>query len=55
MRQGWEVIPTIDARATPIGTVTDEMFERYWRELAVRAHPALAAGVDGTLLVQPGH
>jgi len=53
-RQGWEVIPTIDARATPSGTVTDEMFERYWREFEVRARPALAAGVDGIFLVLHG-
>ena len=53
-RQGWEVIPTLDARATPSGTVADEMFERYWTEFAERARPILAAGVDGIFLVLHG-
>ncbi len=51
---GGEVIPTIDARATPSGTVADEMFERYWGEFERRARPALAAGVDGIYLVLHG-
>jgi len=53
-RHGWDVIPTVDARATPSGTVEDAMFERYWREFLVRARPALAAGVDGIYLVLHG-
>ena len=28
---GWQVVPTIDARAVPSGTVEDAMFERYWQ------------------------
>jgi len=52
--EGWHVIPTIDARATPSGTVTDAMFERYWREFAAVAAPALAAGVDAIYLVLHG-
>ena len=44
--EGWQVVPTIDARATPSGTVTDAMFERYWRSFAAVATPALGAGVD---------
>lgn len=53
-RQGWEVIPTIDARATPSGIVQDEMFERYWVEFERRARPALARGVDAIYLVLHG-
>lgn len=53
-RHGWEVIPTIDARCVPSGTVEDAMFERYWQEFAHRAAPALAAGVDGIYLVLHG-
>ena len=52
--QGWEVIPTIDARATPSGTVEDAMFERYWNEFEARARPALAEGVAGIYLVLHG-
>lgn len=53
-RFGFEVIPTIDARAVPSGTVTDEAFETYWREFETRARPALAAGVEGIFLVLHG-
>ncbi|MSU65199.1 MAG: M81 family peptidase [Opitutus sp.] len=53
-REDWEVIPTIDARATPSGPVADEMFERYWTEFERRARPALAAGVDAIYLVLHG-
>ena len=52
--QGWEVVPTIDARATPSGTVDDAMFERYWAEFEQRATPALSAGIDGIYLVLHG-
>lgn len=53
-RQGWTVVPTLDARATPSGPVEDAMFERYWGELESRARPALAAGVDAIYLVLHG-
>jgi microcystin degradation protein MlrC len=53
-RHGWEVIPTVDARCVPSGTVEDAMFERYWREFERRAAPALAAGVEGIYLVLHG-
>ncbi|MBL9214034.1 MAG: M81 family metallopeptidase [Opitutaceae bacterium] len=53
-RQGWEVIPTIDARATPSAVVEDAMLERYWSEFERRARPALAAGVEGIFLVLHG-
>ena len=31
-RQEWEIIPGIDCRATPSGTVDDEVVEAWWRE-----------------------
>ena len=53
-RQGFAVIPTLDARATPSGTVADAAFETFWSEFAARAAPALAAGVEGIFLVLHG-
>jgi len=53
-RQGFVVIPTVDARATPGGTVADEAFERFWTEFAARAMGPLAEGVDGIFLVLHG-
>jgi microcystin degradation protein MlrC len=53
-RFGWEVIPTIDARAVPSGPVEDEVFEIYWKEFEQRARPALAAGIDAIFLVLHG-
>jgi microcystin degradation protein MlrC len=53
-RFGWEVVPTLDARATPSGPVDDAAFERYWTEFEQRARPALAAGIDAIFLVLHG-
>jgi len=53
-RAGWEVLPTIDARATPSGPVEDAAFETFWSEFAERARPLLAAGVDGIYVVLHG-
>ena len=54
VRQDWEVVPTIDARATPSGIVADDAFERYWKELETRSRPELAKGVDAIYLVLHG-
>jgi microcystin degradation protein MlrC len=51
---GWEVVPTIDARAQPSGTVEDDVFERFWSEFESRARPALARGVDACFVVLHG-
>jgi microcystin degradation protein MlrC len=51
---GWEVIPTIDMRATPSGTVADEVIDQFWREFRETAEPALRRGVDGIYLVLHG-
>lgn len=52
--RGWEVIPTIDARATPSGTVEDAVFERFWSELRPTAESALQQSIDGVYLVLHG-
>ena len=53
-RLGWEVIPTIDARAVPSGTVADEAFETFWAEFESRARLPLETGLDGIFLVLHG-
>lgn len=53
-RVGWEVVPTIDARAMPGGPVGDATFEQFWSEFEARARPALAVGVDAIFLVLHG-
>ncbi len=52
--RGWEVIPTIDARATPSGTVEDSVFEQFWSELRDAAELALKGRLDGIYLVLHG-
>ena len=49
-RFGWEVVPTVDARAMPSGPVEDAAFEHYWTAFEERARPALAAGIDAIFL-----
>ncbi|WP_414660614.1 M81 family metallopeptidase [Horticoccus sp. 23ND18S-11] len=53
-RFGWEVLPTVDARAMPSGPVEDQAFETFWTEFERRARPLLAAGVDAIYLVLHG-
>ena len=52
--RGWDVIPTIDARATPSGTVEDSVFEQFWSALRVSAESALKTRLDGIYLVLHG-
>lgn len=52
--RGWQMLPTIDYRATPSATVADEVVEQFWREFVSRAAPELARGVDGIYLVLHG-
>ncbi len=51
---GWEVVPTLDARAQPSGMVEDAAFETFWSEFEARARPALAAGVDACFFLLHG-
>lgn len=53
-RFGWDLVPTVDARAMPSGPVDDAAFARFWSEFEARARPALAAGVDAIYLVLHG-
>ena len=49
-RFGWEVVPTVDARAMPSGPVEDAAFEQYCAAFEQRARPALAAGINAIFL-----
>lgn len=51
---GWDVVPTVDMRAAPGGTVTDEAVACFFSEFGRRAKPALRDGVDGVFLVLHG-
>ena len=51
---GWEVVPTLDARALPSGTVADAAFEKFWSEFEARARAALGAGIDAAFFVLHG-
>ena len=50
----WEVVPTLDVRALPSGTVADDVFESFWSEFQRSAKPALASGLDAIFLVLHG-
>lgn len=51
---GWEMIPTIDYRATPGAIVEDGVIEQFWWEFKERSASALSAGVDAIYLVLHG-
>jgi microcystin degradation protein MlrC len=40
---GWEVLPTVDFRASPSATVEDQVVERFWNELESRLQPSIDA------------
>src|SRR5262249_32289052 len=48
---GWEVIPTVDFRASPSATVQDEVIEVFWHELSARIP---RGGVDAVFFVLHG-
>ncbi len=50
----WDLIPAIDARATPSGIVEDAVFEQFWSELRDVAATALQQGIDGICWVLHG-
>ncbi|MCB1232469.1 MAG: M81 family metallopeptidase [Verrucomicrobiae bacterium] len=50
--EGWEVFPAVDYRAVPGGTVTDEVVETFWEELA--SAWSSADSVDAIYLVLHG-
>ncbi len=51
---GWEMIPTVDYRATPGAIVEDAVIEQFWAAFKERAAGALSAGVDAIYLVLHG-
>jgi microcystin degradation protein MlrC len=52
---GWTLIPTVDMRATPSGSVADAVLEEFWKQFETRASAALADNsVDGICLVLHG-
>ena len=51
---GWQIVPAIDLRATPSGTVEDRVLEEFWTGLQATALPALEQGLDGVYLVLHG-
>src|SRR4051794_23173847 len=44
---GWQILPLVDYRATPSGTVEDRVIEQFWSEFESAAKSELALGVDG--------
>ena len=51
---GWEVVPTVDFRATPGAIVEDEVVETFWSELAARIPQGEPAPLDAVYLVLHG-
>jgi microcystin degradation protein MlrC len=53
--RGWEVLPAIDMRATPSGTVERVVLDEFLRSLTDTARAALERGpIDGVLLILHG-
>ncbi len=53
-KHGWEVIPTVDMRASPSGLVEDTVVETWWRDFVERAAAPLKAGLDAIYLILHG-
>ena len=53
-RCGWEILPTIDLRATPSGLCEDEVLEHFWEHLRSGIEDAAKDGIDGIYLVLHG-
>lgn len=51
---GWRVIPSIDLRAMPSATATDEVFELFWRELDAAIAASSTEGLEAVFLVLHG-
>lgn len=50
----WTLLPVIDMRAMPSGTVTNDVFETFWDAFTERYHQEIDAGIDGIYLVLHG-
>lgn len=53
-RHEWQVVPTVDMRATPGATVEDRVVEVFWEELTPRLETAKRDGLDAVYLVLHG-
>ncbi len=53
-RYGWELLLSVDARATPGAMPTSEVFDFFWRELEAVATSPAAEQLDGVFLVLHG-
>jgi microcystin degradation protein MlrC len=51
---GWEVVPTLDARAMPSGVVATDVLDAYWREFEPMARRGINEGIDAIFLVLHG-
>src|SRR5437868_6646365 len=51
---GWQILPSIDLRATPSATVEDQIVDRFWDEFQRVANREAAGGIDGLYLVLHG-
>ena len=51
---GWQVIPTIDMRATPSATVEDAVFDCFWNDFRPAYEREAGEGIDGIFLVLHG-
>lgn len=53
-QEDWELLPTLDVRATPGATVADAVVDLFWAEFRAVADAAEAEGVDGVFLLMHG-
>lgn len=51
---GWELLPAIDLRAAPSGTVEDRVVEAFWEEFRRVAVRERVRGIDGICLILHG-
>jgi microcystin degradation protein MlrC len=51
---GWQIVPTVDYRAQPSGTVADDVFDQFWTDFQTHAKAPLAARVEAVYLVLHG-
>ena len=53
-RLSWQVIPTVDYRAQPSGTVQQEVFDQFWTQLKAGIVAGAGQGIDALCLVLHG-
>ena len=50
----WRILPSCYGAAMPSGTVTDDVLELWWEQVAADLYEALGEGIDGILLILHG-